>query len=174
MKNEEINEVSKILATAKALEREAYHTYLEFALKTSALSGKDLFIRLAKDEANHFDVIEEMITDLQVSDDVAKRKPPEALVKALAPGSRDVSFTENNKAISDDANILKLAMDHENRSMNYYREKAEKITLPQAKELLLALAEIEDGHYKILEAELNSVQENGYWFDFREFSMELE
>ena len=32
--------------------------------------------------------------------------------------------------------------------------------------------EIEDGHVAIVQAELDFISDNGFWFDFQEFDME--
>ena len=41
MKEQEQAVLTKVFTTAKALEREAYFNYLDFALKVNAVSGKN-------------------------------------------------------------------------------------------------------------------------------------
>lgn len=172
MKSNAEKELVNILATAKALEREAYHTYLNLALKTSSMSGKNLFIRLARDEAYHLETLEDLAEKLQLNEFVQIKNLPFDTVKMLAPNIKDIARLRADKALAGDSQILEMAMAHEIKSKNYYAEKAKEINSPPVRDLLLKLAEIEEGHYQILRAEFNNLQEQGYWFDFPETSME--
>jgi rubrerythrin len=49
---------------------------------------------------------------------------------------------------------------------------AERSKKDSAKEMFLALAKEEDLHAKILRAEVDSIGQNGFWFDMQEFTME--
>ncbi len=172
MKSNTAKDLINILATAKALEREAYHTYLNLALKTSSVSGKNLFIRLARDEAYHLETLEDLTEKLQLNDHVQIRNLPFDTVKMLAPNIKDTARFKADKALAGDSEILEIAMAHEIKAQNYYIEKAKEINSLPVRDLLMKLAEIEEGHYQILRAEFNKLQELGYWFDFPETSME--
>ncbi|MCD8491264.1 MAG: hypothetical protein LRY51_04880 [Geovibrio sp.] len=42
----------------------------------------------------------------------------------------------------------------------------------QAKKLFTDLAAVEQKHYDILQAEIQFIQQDGFWFDMMEFSLE--
>lgn len=164
----------KVFTTAKALEREAYFNYLNFALKIAAVSGKNLFIRLARDEAQHYDWIDEVHQKFQLNKAISLKTVSGPLLQQLAPSRKDLAAIEKSKAISGDNNILELAMAHEMKTKKYYQDKAAEVKLPKVHELLLTLADYEEGHYQALRAEFNNIQQQGYWFDFPETSMEFK
>jgi hypothetical protein len=41
-----------------------------------------------------------------------------------------------------------------------------------AKEMFQRFLEIEDGHVAMVQAEIDYLSDNGFWFDFTEFNME--
>ena len=53
-----------------------------------------------------------------------------------------------------------------------YLEMASAAGSGAAKEMFLALAKEEETHSKILRAEIDSIGQNGFWFDMQEFTME--
>jgi rubrerythrin len=112
----------------------------------SVLRGKDWVIERA-------DLVEEM--SVQVSQ-------PSVLEKIDA----------KNLAQADTIRILRIAIDREVEANRFYVEMAERSKKDSAKEMFLALAKEEDLHAKILRAEVDSIGQNGFWFDMQEFTME--
>jgi len=53
-----------------------------------------------------------------------------------------------------------------------YLEMAASAQSAVAKEMFLSLAKEEETHAKILRAEVDSIGQNGFWFDMQEFTME--
>jgi len=75
-------------------------------------------------------------------------------------------------AKADTIRILKVAIDREVEANRFYLEMAGQSKTDSAKEMFLALAKEEELHAKILRAEVDSIGQNGFWFDMQEFTME--
>ena len=53
-----------------------------------------------------------------------------------------------------------------------HREQASVVSDSKAKALFSRLAEWEDAHFDIIQAELDSIQGTGFWFGIPEFQMD--
>ena len=68
--------------------------------------------------------------------------------------------------------LLKRALDIEVETSAFYVRVVQELP-PEHRSLFERFVEIEQGHQAIVQAEMNSVAGNGYWFDVPEISMEL-
>ncbi|MGZ8441739.1 MAG: ferritin family protein, partial [Candidatus Deferrimicrobiaceae bacterium] len=75
-------------------------------------------------------------------------------------------------AQADEIRILELAVEREIVANRTYLEMASAAGSGAAKEMFLSLAKEEEMHAKILRAEVDSIGQNGFWFDMQEFTME--
>ena len=67
--------------------------------------------------------------------------------------------------------MLKKALRAEEETSAFYRDLADK--LPEKLQYVFRrFLEIEDGHRAAVEAELDAVEGNNFWFDVQEFTME--
>ncbi len=167
------DDMLSIITTAQVLERDALISYLSFAYKIFAYSGKNLFILLARDEVRHYDLLEDLKLEFYMDGPATDIEIPSPTIKAIEPARGEGPAPENLKALSGDIHILQTAMAHEERSEEFYRRKAGEIAAPHLRSLLSQLADIEKGHYTSLSAERATIQQTGYWFDFPETSMQL-
>lgn len=143
---------AEILGTALELERKGFKFYTEAERKTENKTGKRMFAQLAKEEEEHIKDIKNMFRNLY----------PQR-------GDRDIPlFDVNISEYSGEAEALKIAIDMEKKSIEFYTEWAKGNLGSLFKELV----EIEKGHLELLEAELDYVQRTGYWFDYFESSLE--
>ena len=69
-------------------------------------------------------------------------------------------------------NILSVAVQREIIANKFYLDLAAAEKNPEAKEMFLSLANEEELHRKILQAEIDSIGQSGFWFDMQEFTME--
>src|SRR4030066_187459 len=74
--------------------------------------------------------------------------------------------------LADDAKILEIAVQREIVANKFYLDLAAKEKSPEAKEMFLSLAKEEELHMKILQAEIDSIGQSGFWFDMEELPME--
>ena len=67
---------------------------------------------------------------------------------------------------------LNTALDLEKKTADFFREQADSIDESEARALFKRLAEWEDAHYDIIQAELDSINRTGFWFGIPEFQMD--
>src|SRR4030067_757708 len=96
----------------------------------------------------------------------------DAMAARLTESSKFVFPSAAELARADEVRILELAVEREIVANRTYLEMASAAGSGAAKEMFLALAKEEETHSKILRAEIDSIGQNGFWFDMQEFTME--
>ncbi len=76
-------------------------------------------------------------------------------------------------ATKTELDALKLALQHEKDADGFYHKLVAGLAQPD-QALFAKFLEIEDGHLAIVQAQLDSVQGMGFWFDVVEFRLEAE
>lgn len=138
--------------------------------------AKDTFVSLIKQEERHIDVLEDQLNHL-IHD---KRWAPLEEIKNEAPTYPRLSVFQDKeiKHIRLDPNageleVLKLAIEVERKSIEYYREAGIQIPDPHAKEIFNWLVGEEAGHLTVLNAEYDYRTKSGYYYYDAEFSLEV-
>ncbi|MGA1846123.1 ferritin family protein [Deferribacter abyssi] len=166
-------EILKALKTAYEAEKEGLRTYLKFAKQTKVVTGKNMFIQLALDEIDHMELIEKFIEQTFEGKPYEKVEVPKGRLSKFMPETSDASLQKIDKADLGDEEALKIALEHEKKAYEFYKEKASKTQNSELREFFENLAEVEQKHYNIIQAELDSIRNDGFWFDTIEFSVEL-
>jgi rubrerythrin len=156
-------------------EKDAIRAYVKFAKVVKDPKAKNVLINLADDEVGHLTKLEKHLMNII-------RKQPWLLPKAdeidavaavfATSAYQDKEIREEDLVDVDEVKILSLAVDREIIANKYYLGLAEKADDPEAKEMFLSLAKEEEMHMKILQAEIDSIGQSGFWFDMQEFTME--
>jgi len=167
-------EMVSIVHRAIDRERDAINVYLGLAKIVTDAKAKNVLIHLASDEVGHMTKLEKhLISVLRGKDWVIERAD---LVEEMSVQVSQPSVLEKidakKLAQADTIRILRIAIDREVEANRFYAEMAERSKKDSAKEMFLALAKEEDLHAKILRAEVDSIGQNGFWFDMQEFTME--
>lgn len=156
-------------------EKTGLESYLRFARDTSSQSGKDMFIRLAQDEFAHMELLTKELNRLQAGKKwiITELAPSdiEEIVPQLASGQSKVRA---EKGTSDDLAALNTALDLERRAADFYMRQGNKETDITAKRIFFRLAEMEEAHYNLIQAEIDHIKDIGFWFGIQEFSLEGE
>lgn len=161
-----------ILMLASVGERKSLEKYLEFARDTRDPKGKDMFIRLALDEYHHWETIEKQIQLLTETRSISQSVAiPPSLIEPLIPKLSKKNLLIKGQEKQDDLTALQTALELEHSARNFYQEQATNAS-GNVKQLLLRLAEIEQIHLELIQAELDSIQQTGFWFGFPEFTLE--
>jgi len=160
------------LKTAYEAEKEGIRTYLGYAKQTKVSSGKDMFIQLALDEVDHMEMIQNFMEKTLKGEAYTEVDVPKGRLAGFMPNVSDVSNHKTDESSVSDEKALKVAMEHEKKAKDFYLAEAEKAEIQEVKDFFLKLAEVEQKHYDILNAELSFMQDSGFWFDTMEFSLE--
>lgn len=157
-------------------EKEAIRAYIEFAKRVKDPKAKNVLINLAADEVGHMTKLEKHMMSLLKGQPWVLPKAEEIRdVAAVFAGSayEDLDIKDVDLAKADEVKILQIAVEREIVANKFYIELAGKSKSDEAKKMFLSLAKEEEVHMKILRAEIDSIGQNGFWFDMQEFSMEM-
>lgn len=162
----------EILKAAIRIEKEGYEFYTENAQKVTDPTGKAMFTQLAKDELDHQRLLEMEYDSLAGT---GKWRKVEKLPDRVFPSSLIFPLIQEKKKSHDkpaELKALEIGIELERRSEEFYSNESERTSEVDEKVMFNHFAEIERGHLAILEAERDHLRNTGYWFDFREISLE--
>ena len=169
---EQINDTMKILKTAIEIEDNGLEIFLKFARQTKDETGKNMFIRLALDEMQHRRILEQQFTKLAEGQALKNIEIPKSEVEKIAPKIREKQQRTRGESGLKEIDALNTALDLEKKASKFFRDQAEAVNEPEAKALFIRLAEWEEAHFDIIQAELDSIQGTGFWFGIPEFQMD--
>ena len=153
-------------------EKEAVSGYLRLARISRDMNAKNVLINLASDEVGHMTKLENHLTSILEGKAWVIPKVDEPEVAAVDVGADLDEIDEGKLAKADEIRFLEIAIDKEIKANRFYLDMARQARNSDAKEMFLSLAKEEDFHAKILQAEIDSLGQNGFWFDMQEFTME--
>ncbi len=162
------------LKLAMETEKRGLETYLNFAHQTGDETGKNMFILLARDELEHFEVLEKALSHLELSGRWADIEVRKSLVARVVPKLLGRDVRVKGKRGIDQVQALQAALDQERRSIELYRSQLATATDPSARKTFRKLMEMEEAHFDIIQAELDNITETGFWFQVPEFNLEEE
>ena len=157
------------LATATEAEKQSLRTYLKLAWDTHDSSGKQMFIRLAIDEFEHMRLLETWQADKRPQGAI-EPSVIEHLVPKLSDKSLQIRGTEGQHQLS----ALNAAIDLERSAQTFYEEQARKAPPGPARTAFIRLAEMEAAHYALIQAEIDNIRQDGFWFGLPEFTLESQ
>lgn len=166
-------ELLNMLKTAVFFEKEGLETYLKCALLTGSVNGKDMYINLAQDEHVHVQKLHGRLNELLVellSKAVINAGEVKRIFTVEPPAKGEATRTP--EIPTEECAILEMAIQNEVEAQKFYGQQAEKSGDPLTEVLYRSLAKEEANHEMLLRAELDSVKGHGFWFDFREFTLE--
>lgn len=162
----------KALRTAIEIEDNGLLTFLKFARQTKDATGKNMFIRLAMDEHEHRLLIEKQLNNLLEGKPLINIEIPKSEIEEIAPKIREKQQRTRGESGLLEIDALNTALDLERKAARFFRDQANLISDSEAKALFIRLAEWEDAHFDIIQAELDSIQGTGFWFGIPEFQMD--
>jgi len=160
----------QIVRRALETERRGHRFYARAAERTSDVKARRMFEQLARDEHYHEELIEDLYRDLLVGEGAEDGAEAQAF-----PIFAGVHPQEDLLAgMDDEAAVLRAAVEVEERARDFYGRAADRLGPGRAREVFLDLREMEEGHVRLLQAELDFVEKSGFYFDHREFTVEGE
>lgn len=166
--------VIKALETALEAEKTGLINYLNFAYQTKDETGKNMFLRLAMDEFEHMRILERQTRQFQKDECFLPVTIEPSEIEKLVPRLSDKDLRIRGKQGIDQLAALRTALDLEDQAVKFYRNQGQASQDPNAKTMYERLVEMEQAHYEILQAEIDAIEKTGFWFNLREFSLEIE
>jgi rubrerythrin len=165
-----------ILRNAISMEIEGKEFFEEAAGRVKHQRAKDTFMSLVKQEQRHIDILSAELSRL--SDGKGWASLAEMKDNASTYARRSVFKDKDIRKIllSADAGeleVLKVGIEVEKKSIEYYRDAANQTTDQNAREIFTWLVGEEAGHLTILSAEYENRKGSGFYYDNMEFSLEV-
>lgn len=157
----------KSVELALKMETDAVSFYKEASEKVSHPVGKKMFSIIAEDEKNHIKMIEDVTKGVELT---IKEANPIKVIKTVFEEMKD-EMMERVKAISDDLDAFKIAMDMEKEGIAFYKKIVNEVTTEKERKLFERLIFEEEQHYKIFSETYNFLKDTGNWFMWKEFSI---
>ena len=148
----EPNRLAEIISAAVDMENEGMRVYEDAAGRTAHAFAREMFRSLANDERRHAEWLDKLGTDLGAAPSLLAAAEPEAFARSMREVFAEMRQTlEGAQADADDIQAIDLAMGLEQEAYNVYTDAAAQAADPAAAELLRAIAEEENNHYRILD-----------------------
>ena len=169
--------IEEAIKTALEYENHVVTVYAEAVASTADSRGKQVLEVLADEERGHVGYLERALLQWQQNGRITAENlhtaiPSEETIRRGVEKLR-AEMANQDRAISAEAelDILAKALEVETRTSDFYKSVVEHLS-GDAKGLFARFVQIEEGHRTIVQAEIDAVTGTGYWFDFREFSLE--
>jgi rubrerythrin len=166
--------LEEAINTAIEYEEKVRDVYFDARERAKNEVGNRVFRILAEEEQGHVDFLHHKLDELKssgkvTSEDLETALPsPAAIQEAVASlGNRLVSNDRDNEL-----KMLRKAFQVEVETSSYYKRLVSDLD-PEGQKFFSRFLEIEEGHVSLVQAEIDCLSGTGYWFDMREFSLEL-
>ena len=167
-------EVAELITKAIQVEKNGLKTYLKYARESKDITGKDMFILLANDEYDHMNLLEGMLKNVLEEEDSSLPLDVDlSIIEKVVPRLRNKDRKTVGEAGADELVALKVALDMEKNAIDYYEKLRESVSSEQLRNIAQRLVEMEEGHYDMIQMQIDSVTNTGFWFDMKEFSLEM-
>ena len=135
------------LVTAYSLEQGLQRFYRDMADKAENVAVKDLFEKLAAIEEKHMDQVYGRYRDLGDSSVSRQRFEERITVSALEGGMTvDQYLAQFDPDLSRPDEVISMAMSIEAQALDLYQRVADKMTVPEARTVVLEIAREENRH----------------------------
>ena len=167
-------ELLEVIEAGIELEKKGLLNYLNFAHQSKSITGKNVFIQLAKDEYEHMRILEDLKKKQLEGGTFELPKLPKRVMEKLEevlvkPEHKEQTLKD--KGNLNDVDALKMALDFEKRASAMYEELAKKATDEETKKLAQSLSKWEDSHYDLIQAEIDSITNTGFFMGIKGFEM---
>ena len=149
---------------AMQMEKDGKKYYRELIQKTNVKGLKSILNMIADDEVKHYKVVEKMKQNAQ---------PQMAETKVLITAKNIFTkMKEKNEKFDSETSQLELyrkVLDIEEKSHDFYSQKAEEIEDDSQKKIFLKLAEEEQKHYYLIDNIIDFITKPENWAESAEF-----
>ena len=162
---------AQAMKTAIEMEKSGHQFFSDAAGQVKHEVGRKLFSRLAAEELVHLQIFSKIFSALAEGADWRKA------VASVEPARRVPYFDEARtefKAANPTVELdyLRKALELERKAIAFFGKAIMETGSPEAREVFTQILEQEQGHYDLIQAEVESISGSGFWFDVRESYMD--
>ena len=168
--------IEEAIKTAIEFEKKVHALYQAAANGAGDAIAKKVFATLAEEEQGHVAYLQSRLAEWQKEGRLAPEKLRTILPSAerIRSGVGRMSAGISKQAVSQGAELSSLyqALAAEDETSAFYLQMVRELPV-EGQRLFARFLEIEDGHGAIVQAEIDSVKHLGFWFDLKEFDLEV-
>jgi rubrerythrin len=168
--------IEEAIKTAIVYEKKVHATYAAAAKRAEDATAKKVFLTLAEEEQGHITYLESRLMEWQKEARLSADKLRTVLpsVERIRNGVKRLRSQVAQRKGSHLAELdsLRQALAAEDETSAFYVRMVKELP-EEGQDLFSRFLEIEDGHAAIVQAEMDSVNQSGFWFDLKEFDLEL-
>ncbi len=168
--------LDEAIKTALEYEAGVYQLYYDAIGKTNDPTAKRIFATLCKEEKNHLAYLRHCLGEWQRTGKLNAGELKTVLPSkhAIEKSLLDLERTAMpHPSFRPELDLLHKALEAEVKTSTFYKEMVRALD-GEGQALFKRFVDIEEGHEAILQAEIDSVTQMGFWFDTPEFRLELE
>lgn len=168
--------IEEAIKTAIQFERKVHETYLGAVKRAGDVTARKVFGTLAAEEEGHITYLESRLAEWQKDGCLSPEKlrtilPSAERIKAgLSRLRSQVAQRKGNHEAELDS--LRQALAAEEETSTFYLQMVRSLPA-EGQDLFSRFLEIEDGHAAVVQAEIDNVNQMGFWFDLKEFDLEV-
>lgn len=165
--------IEEALVSTLKYEKKVRDHYLHAAKLTDDEQGEGVFKALADEEQGHVDYLESRLA-IWHEQGILKVEEIKSVLPTrewIARGKAKMRKTSLQRDYSSELKMLKDALKLEIAVSDHYRDLVNRMD-GEASQLFARFLEIEDGHTAVVQAEIDALENSGFWFDISEFNLE--
>ena len=166
-------QIEKAIKTAIEYEIRIREHYVESQADATDPVARRIFGLMAQEENGHVKYLEKKLAQRKEGEKLSA-EDLETVLPSLDWIAKEIgklaSADVKRTAVADLA-ALETAYEIESETMKFYAGLVEKLP-DEGKSFFSRFLEIESGHLALVNAEIDAVKGNGFWFDIPEFDME--
>ncbi len=165
--------IEEALVSTLKYEKKVRDHYFHAAKLTDDEQGEAVFQALADEEQGHVDFLESRL-EIWHEQGILKIEEVKSALPTrewIARGKAKMRKTSLQRDYSSELKMLKDALKLEIAVSDHYRDLVNRME-GEARQLFARFLEIEDGHTAVVQAEIDALENSGFWFDIGEFNLE--
>ncbi len=164
--------LEQAIKTALEYENKVRDTYLDAASAATDGAATRVFKALGDEEQGHVDYLNSRLEEWKKTGRVTLEQLDTVVPSrsAIEEGVKRLHGHMTRPAIATELEMLSKALRLEIETGEFYRKMVSQ--LGEDGVLFARFLEIEEGHLAIVQAEIDYLNNTGYFFDFQEFKME--
>ncbi len=167
--------LDQAIRVALAYETGVHQVYSEAMAKATDQSAKRIFQVLCDEEEQHLAYLRKCLDDWQKSGKIQfvslrTAIPPRADIENSLRNLRQTLQPQPSRRKLE-LDLLKKALEAEMQTIRFYRNMIDKLD-SEGRTMFMRFVEIEEGHMALVQAEIDSINQVGFWFDIPEFRLE--
>lgn len=165
--------LEEAIVTSLDFEKRVRDYYFHAAQKTDDPRGKEVFMALSDEEQSHVDYLQSRLDQWRTTGKISVPVLATTLPQAswLKEGKLKMNAVAFDRDYSTEVALLRDSAKLEDDITELYKKLVNELPEEHAK-MFKRFLEIEDGHTGIVEAEIDALQKDGFWFSLREFDLE--